>query len=88
MLPLCGMSGSSAGQPPGVRPDWVRLGGPSLAINTWILFKEALAFTPWWMLNYIWCDTGVFLLVFFLLIFRRLLEPQTGVVGAQSLRIV
>ena len=63
-------------------------GGPSLAINTWIPFKEAPAFTPWWVLHYIWCDTGVFLLVFFLLIFRRLLEPQTGVVGAQSLRIV
>ena len=51
---------------------------------------EAMAFTPWWMLNYIWYDTGVFLLVFFLLIFmfRWLLEPQTGDVGAQSLRIV
>ena len=32
--------------------------------------------------------TGVFLLVIFLLIFRRPLEPPTGAVGAQSLRIV
>ena len=31
--------------------------------------------------------TGVFLLVFFLLMFRRPLEPPTGAAGAQSLCI-
>ena len=32
--------------------------------------------------------TSVFLLVFFLLIFKQPLEPPTGAVGARSLRIV
>ena len=46
MLPLRGMSGSSAGQPPRVRPDWVQQG--TISSDQYLdPGQEALAFTPW-----------------------------------------